>query len=511
MFSAVYTGGLHGMEAYLVRVEVDISRGLPGFELVGSVAGDVKEAKERVTIALKNAGIILPVSKITVNLSPADIRKEGTGYDMAIAAGLLACMGIFDANTVRDTAFLGELALNGEVNRVNGILPIALALQKKGIKRMLVPKANEEECGLAQGISLIGIRHIKELLSYVQVEGEERKKQFPPFEKVKKNRKATGENQDFADIYGQESAKRAAEIAAAGFHHLMLAGAPGTGKTMIAERIPQILPPLTDAEQLEVFSIYSIAGKLKEMEGKTGRPFVSPHHTSSPQALAGGGRIPKPGLLSLSHRGILFLDEMPEFSQRVLEVLRQPLEEKKVQIARSGGTYVYPADFMLVCAMNPCPCGYYPDKNRCTCSETDIRRYLGRISGPILDRIDIFAEAANVQVKDFHRENKGEKTGVIRKRVMKARERQKIRYRNSIWQFNGELPGREVEHYCKLGAGEQHFLEEVFEAGQMSVRCYHKIIKIARTVADLAGEEQITVNHLAEAVYFNSGKQRFWK
>lgn len=511
MFSAVYAGGLHGMEAYLVRVEVDISRGLPGFELVGSAGSEVKEAKERVMLALKNAGISLPVAKITVNLSPADIRKEGTGYDMAIAAGLLACMGIFDADTVRDTAFLGELALNGEVNRVNGILPIALALQKKGIKTMLVPRANEGECGLVPGISLIGIRHIKELFSYLQETKEERKRDFPPFLKVRKYRKSRKEAQDFADIYGQDSAKRAAEIAAAGFHHLMLAGAPGTGKTMIAERIPQILPPLTDAEQLEVFSIYSVAGKLKEPENKAERPFVSPHHTSSPQALAGGGRIPKPGLLSLSHRGILFLDEMPEFSQRVLEVLRQPLEEKQVQIARSGGIYVYPADFMLVCAMNPCPCGYYPDKNRCTCSETDIRRYLGRISGPILDRIDIFAEAAPIQVKDFHRENKGEKTSVIRKRVMEARERQKIRYKNSAWQFNGELPGREIEHYCKLGAVEQQFLEEVFESGQMSVRAYHKVIKLARTVADIAGEEKIAVNHLAEAVYFNSGKQRFWR
>ncbi len=511
MFSAVYAGGLHGMEAYLVRVEVDISRGLPGFELVGSVAGDVKEAKERVTIALKNAGISLPVAKITVNLSPADIRKEGSGYDMAIAAGLLACMGICNADSLQDTAFLGELALNGEVNRVNGILPIALALQKKGIKTMLVPEANEEECGLVPGISLIGIPHIKKLLSYVQTSGEERNNCFPPFVKGKSIRKAVEKNQDFADVYGQESAKRAAEIATAGFHHLMIAGAPGTGKTMIAERIPQILPPLSDAEQLEVFSIYSIAGKLKEMEHKAGRPFVSPHHTSSPQALAGGGRIPKPGLLSLSHRGILFLDEMPEFSQRVLEVLRQPLEEKQVQIARSGGTYVYPADFMLVCAMNPCPCGYYPDRNRCTCTESDIRRYLGRISGPILDRIDIFAEAEPVQVKDFHRENKGEKTEVIRERVMEARERQKIRYGGSPWQFNGELPGREVERYCKLGAGEQRFLEEVFESGQMSVRCYHKVIKLARTVADLAGKERIAVNHLAEAVYFNSGKQRFWR
>ncbi|MGN1147334.1 MAG: YifB family Mg chelatase-like AAA ATPase, partial [Lachnospiraceae bacterium] len=352
MFSVMNTAGIRGMEAYLVHVEVDISRGLPGFELVGSAGNEVKEARERVQVALKNAGISVPVAKITVNLSPADIRKDGTGYDLPIAAGILTCMGFAEAAALQDTAFLGELALNGEIRRVNGVLPIALALKKEGIRRILVPVENAGECATVPGISLIGIRDLKEFIHYLQVGEEERNREFPAFAVPSASRRKNREALDFADVYGQESAKRAAEVAAAGFHHLMLMGPPGAGKTMIAGRIPGILPPLTERERLEVSSIYSIAGKL---EGESGlmnkRPFISPHHTISPQALAGGGRIPRPGLLSLAHRGILFLDEMPEFSSGVLEVLRQPMEEKRVQIDRSLGTYTYPADFMLVCAM----------------------------------------------------------------------------------------------------------------------------------------------------------------
>lgn len=512
MFSIMNTGGIRGMEAYPVRVEVDVSRGLPGFELVGSAAGEVKEARERVQIALKNAGIQIPVAKITVNLSPANIRKEGTGFDLSIAAGILTCMGLAEAEDFKETAFLGELALDGEVRRVNGVLPIVLALKKQGIRRMLVPVENVGEGVCVPGIALMGIADIRELIHFLQLKEEERERAFPVCRTEDRKKIPKEKTPDFSEVYGQESARRAAEVAAAGFHHLLLAGPPGAGKTMIAGRIPGILPPLTEKEQLEVSSIYSIAGKLGEGNTLiTRRPFLAPHHTISPQALAGGGRIPRPGLLSLAHRGILFLDEMPEFTSGVLEVLRQPMEEKKVQIARSQGTYVYPADFMLVCAMNPCPCGFFPDKNRCTCSETDIRKYLGRISGPILDRIDIVAEASAVKVQDFHRKERGESTAQIRSRVMAARERQKIRYKSSPYHFNGELPGREVEKYCVLHTAEQRFLEQVFEAGQMSVRAYHKVIKLARTIADLEGAEDITSSHLSEAVCYNSARQRFWK
>lgn len=513
MFSSMCAGGIAGLEAYPVRVEVDISRGLPGFELVGSLGREVKEAKERVQIALKNAGMTLPVAKITVNLSPANIRKEGTGYDLAIAAGLLSCMGIVEADSLRTTAFLGELALDGAVGRINGVLPIALALQKEGIQFLIVPIENVGEGVGIPGISLIGVKSMAEFLEYLQAGEEKRKSILKQQEKIKKNpeKQENRERLDFADVYGQESAKRAAEVAAAGFHHLLLAGPPGAGKTMIASRIPSILPPLTKQERMEVASIYSIAGKLAGKEDlPKERPFVAPHHTISPQALAGGGRLPRPGMLSFSHRGILFLDEMPEFSSEALEVLRQPMEEKVVRVIRSRGSCTYPADFMLIGAMNPCPCGYYPDRNRCNCSETEIRRYLGRISGPILDRIDMVAEVSAVQLKELHQWRNEESSVTIRRRVMEARKRQNLRFRGTSYHFNGELPGREVERYCVLGSDERRFLEQVFDAGQMSLRAYHKVIKLARTIADLEGEVHISTAHLSEAVCYNSGRQQFW-
>lgn len=509
MFSAVNTGGIRGMDAYPVRVEVDLSRGLPCFELVGSAGSEVKEARERVQIALKNEGVALPVSKITVNLSPADIRKEGTGYDLPIAAGLLACMGMFPASAFQNTAFLGELALNGEVRRINGVLPIVIALKKEGIDTFLVPAANAGECAAVPGIRTVGLRSVKELIAYLKADETERSRCFPTYTKGKAEKTETGKK-DFVQVCGQESAKRAAEVAAAGFHHLLLAGAPGTGKTMIAERIPGILPPMSEEEKLEVSAIYSIAGKLESEGLMENRPFLAPHHTVSPQAMAGGGRIPRPGLLSLSHRGLLFLDEMPEFSSAVLEVLRQPMEERKVHIDRSHGSYTYPADFMLVCAMNPCPCGYFPDRNRCNCSPADIRRYLGRISGPILDRIDMITEAAPVAVKDLYEAKAGEDTDTIRQRVLQARERQQFRYRGSRYRFNGELPGSEVKKYCFPTFDGQRFLEQMTEAGQISARAFHKILRLARTTADLAGSAEIGQEHLAEAICYNSGRRRFW-
>lgn len=537
MFQVFYAGGIQGMNAYKVRVEADVSNGLPGFEMVGSLACEVREAKERVRVAMKNAGFPLPVARITVNLSPAQIKKEGTGYDLAIATAILACMGMVKKEGLENTAFLGELALSGEVHKMDGALPIALQLKKDGIQRLVVPWANVEECRMVPGLTVVPMRNMQDLSAFLRTTEEERKvweargdggkeeqdKQGSTQENGGKDKQVfiqvnggkdrldfmqTNSEQnvlDFSQVSGQESMKRAACVAAAGFHHLLFSGPPGAGKSMIAQRIPGILPPLTKEEQLEVMSIYSIAGKpLTRM-----RPFQAPHHTISPQALAGGGRIPKPGVLSLAHRGILFLDEMPEFSANVLEVLRQPLEEKKVQIARTQGVYRYPADFMLVCALNPCPCGYFPDRNRCRCTEPEIRHYLGKISGPILDRIDICVEAAPVTIKDLEGPASGYDTKTLRAMVEEAREMQKKRYRGSSYAFNGEVSGNDVRKFCRLGEKEQRFLEQAYEAGQMSVRSYHKIIKFARTIADLEHADEISVAHLAEAICYHNGKRLF--
>ncbi len=507
MFSSVLTGGVNGMDAYLLHAEVDISNGLPGFCLVGSLGNEVKEAKERVQVALKNAGYHIPANKITVNLSPAHIRKEGTGYDVPIAMGILQSLGYFEEKTCEDILFVGELGLNGEIKPVRGILPIVRMAAESGVKCCIVPIENALEGSVIPEIQVKGVENIVQLVTFLQEEEECLKEKILPTFQCSlsqiRMKKREQEHADFAEVRGQEMAKRAAEIAAAGFHNLLMSGPPGGGKSMIAQRIPGILPELTDRECLEVSAIYSVAGLLdSEAPIITERPFQSPHHTISNAALVGGGVKIHPGAISLSHRGVLFLDELTEFPRYILECLRQPLEDHKVNIARAHGIFQYPANFMLVCAMNPCKCGYYPDKNRCTCSQKDIIQYWNRLSGPLLDRIDMYVETARVDLVRLQGNGKEESTEAIRKRVEQARKIQEKRFHNRNYTFNSEMKAADMEKFCRLGKSEKQLMELAYTKLKLSARTYHRVLKVARTIADLDQSENIRDKHISEALAY---------
>ncbi|MDR0948866.1 MAG: YifB family Mg chelatase-like AAA ATPase [Lachnospiraceae bacterium] len=511
MYSAILSGGLQGVFAYIVHVEIDVASGLPGFSMVGYLAGEVKEARERVLVALKNTGFDPPAMKITVNLSPADVRKEGTAYDLPIAIGMLQSMGLVEEAATKDVLFLGELGLNGEVKSVRGVLPIVRQAAKAGFRCCVVPIDNVMEGAVIPGIEVRGAQDIVQVMQYLQT--NESVEDPMPVKRVDTAALFAEENLplylDFADVSGQRAAKRAAEIAAAGFHNLLMSGAPGSGKSMIAKRIAGILPPISMEESLEVSSIYSVAGLLGESHSLiVRRPFQAPHHNISQAALTGGSSIPRPGLISLSHRGVLFLDELPEYGRSILDSLRQPLEEHEVQVARVHGNVRYPAHFMLVCAMNPCPCGYYPDRNRCTCKQTDVERYQGRVSGPILDRIDLCVEVLPMKWKHLKKERHIETSKMIRERVMQAIEIQSCRFQGSKYQFNSEIEAADIERYCRLGTNEQRQMEQIFENMGLSARGYHRILKVARTIADLDGADEIQEKHLTEAVYYRLPEHR---
>ena len=520
MYSIVTTAIVQGIKSVPVYVEADVSDGMPVFEMVGFLAAEVKESKERVRTALRNSGYMLPAKRITINFTPANIRKNGSGFDLPIALSILSAMGVVLEETLRDVFVIGEICLNGEIRPVNGILPMIAEAKTMGIKTCIVPLENATEAELVKHMQIFAVRDLKEVIELLNGAAYERKShERKIYQTIEMNgdsaKRGCGNSDklpDFSEINGQYVLKRACETAVSGMHNLLMIGPPGAGKTMAAMRIPTILPALDEEEQMELSKIYSVCGLFNHRETLMDkRPFRSPHHTITPQGLAGGGAIPKPGEISLAHKGVLFLDELPEFKKDTLEVLRQPMEEKVARLVRLNGNFEYPADFMLVAAMNPCKCGYYPDMQKCRCTASAIERYINRISQPLLDRIDICIATMQIPFEELTKKAKEESSEQIRARVAEVHERMRFRYRNEDFKFNSQIPAAKMSSYCKLRAEQEAYMKETYQNLNLTARSYHKILKVARTLADMEHSDEICDKHLKEAICYRNVDKKLWK
>jgi magnesium chelatase family protein len=506
--SRVFSCALQGIEAKIVEVEVSLSRGLPSFAIVGLPETAVKESRERVESAIKSVGFEFPVKKITVNLAPADIKKEGTSLDLPIALGILAASGQIEPGTLKNALVIGELALDGRIRRVKGVLPASVLAKENKIKRMVVPFLNAEEAGVVKGSEIYPVNNIKECIEVLE---DGRREPFV----VDLNeifRETSKFNLDFSDVKGQDAAKRALEVAVAGGHNVLMIGPPGSGKTMLSKRIPTILPLMNIEEAIETTKIHSVVGVLPpKISLVAKRPFRSPHHTISYAGLIGGGTYPQPGEVSLAHNGVLFLDELPEFNRNVLEVLRQPLEDGFVTISRAKSTIAYPARFMLIAAMNPCPCGYFGDAFReCTCSPSKIDRYRSKISGPLLDRIDMHITVGRVKYNEIMDMKEGESSMSIRERIEACREKQEERYKNENIYFNAHLDSKKIRRYCSIDDKSRALLNAAMDKFGFSARAIDRILKMARTISDLEREENIQSQHIAEAIQYRTLDRKLW-
>jgi len=544
MLATVTSGAVIGIDGYIIEVEVDIAQGLPAFDIVGLPDSAVKESRDRVRTAIRNTGHMFPVKRITVNLAPADIRKSGPAFDLPIAVGILIGTKVLPQEAAEGTFYTGELSLDGALRPVSGVLPMILAARDNGRNTCFVPAANAEEAALVAGVTVYPVKSIEDLVGHFDsqhfdshaeppglnsdlytippsaqtnedidsITQPKRTKRLSPVKvdiQALFSQNTATHIADFSDVKGQPGVKRALEVSAAGYHNMLMVGPPGAGKTMLATRMPTIMPDLDFEESIDITKVYSIAGLLdSKCQLVTNRPFRAPHHTASLMSLTGGGNVPKPGEISLAHNGVLFLDELTEFQKKTLEVLRQPLEDGTVTVSRAGGTYTYPSAFLLLASMNPCPCGHY-GTSKCRCAQYEVDRYLSRVSGPLLDRLDIQCEVASVDY-DSLSGAKAETSAEIRKRVLAARRLQEGRFAGEGIKVNAHMSAAQIDKYCQLGTGEKQLLQQAFDRMNLSARAYHKILKIARTIADLAGEENISAMHLTEAISYRGLDRKYW-